>query len=199
MRGPGAEDRDPRRLIAGILLAAGLSSRFGRQKLLEPWRGEPLIRSAARRLLDAGLTPVLIVVSEEVRFDAVLAGLSVRVFRNPAPEQGISTSIGIGLRAVPAESAAAMIAVADQPYLTAEGLAELIRAFEPGRIVVPRYGEHRGNPPVFDRRFFAELLALEGDHGGQAVVSAHPEAVVEISLAVGMGADVDRPEDWPGY
>ncbi|HEY4844336.1 MAG TPA: nucleotidyltransferase family protein [Candidatus Dormibacteraeota bacterium] len=199
MRGPGAEDRDPRRLIAGILLAAGLSSRFGRQKLLEPWRGEPLIRSAARRLLDAGLTPVLIVVSEEVRFDAVLAGLSVRVFRNPAPEQGISTSIGIGLRAVPAESAAAMIAVADQPYLTAEALAELIRAFEPGRIVVPRYGEHRGNPPVFDRRFFAELLALEGDHGGQAVVSAHPEAVVEISLAVGMGADVDRPEDWPGY
>jgi molybdenum cofactor cytidylyltransferase len=198
LRGPGAEDRDPSRLIAGILLAAGLSSRFGRQKLLEPWRGEPLIRSAARRLLDAGLSPVLVVVSEEPRFDAVLDGLPVRTFENPAPEQGISTSIGIGLRALPAESPAAMIAVADQPNLTAEALAELIRAFKPGRIVVPRYGEHRGNPPVFDRRFFAELLALEGDHGGQAVVGAHPEAVVEVNLPAGMGVDIDRPEDWQG-
>jgi molybdenum cofactor cytidylyltransferase len=199
LRGPGAEGRDPRQLIAGILLAAGLSSRFGRQKLLEAWRGEPLVRSAARRLLDAGLSPLLVVVSEEPQFDNVLDGLPVLVVENPAPQQGISRSIGIGLRALPAESAAALIAVADQPYVTADALAELIRAFKPGGIVVPRYGDHRGNPAIFDRRFFAELLALEGDHGGQAVVSAHPEAVVEVNLAAGMGADIDRPEDWQGY
>ncbi|TMF21115.1 MAG: nucleotidyltransferase family protein, partial [Chloroflexi bacterium] len=53
MRGPGAEGRDRRRLISGILLAAGLSSRFGRQKLLEPWRGEALVRRAARSFLGA--------------------------------------------------------------------------------------------------------------------------------------------------
>jgi molybdenum cofactor cytidylyltransferase len=149
-------------------------------------------------LLDAGLSPVLVVVSAEPRFGGVLDELPVRVLENPAPEQGISSSIGIGLRALPAESPAAMIAVADQPYMTAAALAELVGAFSPGRIVVPRYGDHRGNPPVFDRRFFAELLALEGDHGGQAVVAGHPEAVVEVNLAAGMGADIDRPEDWPG-
>ena len=175
-----------------------MSSRFGRQKLLEAWRGEPLVRLAARRLLEAGLDPVVVVASEDARFADVLAGLAVQVMGNPAPDLGISRSIGIGLEALPAGSPAALIAVADQPYLTAQALAELVRAFLPGRIVVPRYGTHRGNPPIFDRRFFPELLALEGDRGGQGVVGAHPEAVLEADLAAGMGADIDRPEDWQG-
>jgi molybdenum cofactor cytidylyltransferase len=196
LRRPGTEDRRRRRLIAGILLAAGLSSRFGRQKLLEPWRGEPLVRLAARRLLEAGLDPVLVVISAEPRLHDALAGLRLGLIENPAPALGISGSIGIGVRALPGSSSAALIAVADQPYLTQEAITELIRAFSPGRIVVPRYGEHRGNPPIFDRRFFAELEALEGDRGGQAVVNAHPDAVVEVELAAGTGADIDRPEDW---
>jgi molybdenum cofactor cytidylyltransferase len=175
-----------------------LSSRFGRQKLLEAWRGEPLVRLAARRLLDGGLGPVVVVVSEDPQFAEVLAGLPVLVMENSAPDLGISRSIGIGLGALPAECPAALIAVADQPYLTAQALAELVRAFLPGRIVVPRYGTHRGNPPIFDRRFFSELLALAGDRGGQDVVSAHPGAVLEVDLAAGMGADIDRPEDWQG-
>jgi molybdenum cofactor cytidylyltransferase len=120
------------------------------------------------------------------------------VVANPAPAQGISGSIRLGIRALPQASGAALIAVADQPYLTADALADLIRAFLPGRIVVPRYGTQRGNPPIFDRRFFPELLALDGDRGGQLVLNAHPEAVLEIDLAADIGADVDRPEDWPG-
>ena len=55
----------------------------------------------------------------------------------------------------------------------------------------------RGNPPVFDRRFFAELLRLQGDRGGQSVIAAHPESVIELSLPVAMGHDVDSSEDWP--
>ena len=117
--------------------------------------------------------------------------------KNPNPDDGISSSISIGLRALPEETGAALIGVADQPYLTVEAVEELIRAFSAGRIVVPRYGDHRGNPPVFDRRFFATLMQLRGDRGGQVVVSAHPDAVIEVSLAEAIGADVDRPEDWP--
>ena len=63
---------------------------------------------------------------------------------------------------------------------------------------MPRYGVQRGNPAIFDRRFFSELVALEGDRGGQVVVNAHPEAVLEVDLAAGMGADIDRPDDWQG-
>jgi molybdenum cofactor cytidylyltransferase len=196
LRRPGAEGRGPR-LIAGILLAAGLSTRFGRQKLLQPYRGELLVRKTARCFLDAGLDPVVAVVSNDPAFGDALAGLALTVVENAHPENGISSSIAIGLRALPQVTSAALIGVADQPYLTVEALEELVQAFSPGRIVVPRFGNHRGNPPVFDRKFFADLLALRGDRGGQIVVSAHPGAIIEVNLAEGIGDDVDRPEDWP--
>jgi molybdenum cofactor cytidylyltransferase len=196
LRRPGAEGGGPR-LIAGILLAAGLSTRFGRQKLLQPYRGELLVRKTARCFLDAGLQPVVAVVSNSPAFVDALAGLPVTMVENPSPEDGVSSSIAIGLRALPETSSAALIGVADQPYLTVEAVEELLDAFVPGRIVVPRFGDHRGNPPVFDRRFFPDLMQLRGDRGGQVVVNAHPEAVVEVSLAEGIGDDVDRPEDWP--
>jgi molybdenum cofactor cytidylyltransferase len=196
LRRPGAEGGGPR-LIAGILLAAGLSTRFGRQKLLQPYRGELLVRKTARCFLDAGLEPVVAVVSNAPAFGDALAGLPVTMVENPNPEDGVSSSIAIGLRALPEASSAALIGVADQPYLTPEAIQALLDAFLPGRIVVPRFGDHRGNPPVFDRRFFRDLMQLRGDRGGQVVVNAHPEAVIEVSLAEEIGQDVDRPEDWP--
>jgi len=155
------------------------------------------VRRAARNLVDAGLEPVVVVISDDARFADALAGLRVLLVNNPAPELGISRSIATGLGLLPETTAAALIGVGDQPHLTAEAIAELVRAFAPGRIVVPRYGDHRGNPPVFDRRFFPELLRLRGDLGGQAVIAAHPDAVVEVSLSAAMGDDVDSPEEWP--
>src|SRR6202022_2831598 len=182
LRRPGAQGRGPR-LIAGILLAAGLSTRFGRQKLLQPYRGELLVRKIARCFLDAGLHPVVAVVSKNPAFGDALAGLTLTMIENAHPEVGISSSIAIGLRALPKTTNAALIGVADQPYLTVEAVEELVNAFSPGRIVVPRFGDHRGNPPVFDRRFFHDLMRLRGDRGGQMVVNAHPDAVIEVGLA----------------
>ena len=165
--------------------------------MLQPYRGELLVRKTARCFLDAGLKPVVAVVSNAPAFADALAGLPVTMVENPNPEDGVSSSIAIGLRALPETSSAALIGVADQPYLTADAIQALLDAFLPGRIVVPRFGDHRGNPPVFDRRFFLDLMQLRGDRGGQVVVNAHPEAVVEVSLAEEIGDDVDRPEDWP--
>jgi len=197
LRRPGAQDRDAGRLIAGILLAAGQSTRFGRQKLLEPWRGEPLVRRTARCFLEAGLRPLIVVVSADHRLVDALAGLPLTTVENAHPEQGISSSIAIGLRALPEDTVGALIGVGDQPYLTADAIEELLHAFSPGRIIVPRWGDHRGNPPVFDRQFFPELLALDGDHGGQRVIAAHADAVTEIPLPARLGDDIDRPEEWP--
>jgi molybdenum cofactor cytidylyltransferase len=197
LRRPGTQGRDPSRLIAGILLAAGQSTRFGRQKLLEPWHGEPLVRKTARSFLEAGLRPLVAVVSPDPRLIEALVGLPLTTTENAHPERGISSSIAIGLQALPEQIDAALIGVGDQPYLTAQSIEELVRAFSPGRIVVPRWGDHRGNPPVFDRRFFAELMTLDGDRGGQGVIAAHPDAVVEVELPARLGDDIDRPEDWP--
>src|SRR5207247_9595749 len=93
LRRPGAEGRDRRQLISGVLLAAGLSSRFGRQKLLEPWGGEALVRRAARSFLEAGLAPVIAVVSGDRRLVDALAGLPVTVDPNPQSERGFQPSL----------------------------------------------------------------------------------------------------------
>jgi molybdenum cofactor cytidylyltransferase len=197
LRRLGAQGRDASRLIAGILLAAGQSTRFGRQKLLEPWHGEPLVRKTARCFLEAGLRPLVVVVSKDARLVDALAGLPLTTVENAHPEKGISSSIAIGVRALPETTEGALIGVGDQPYLTAQAIKELLNAFAPGRIVVPLWGDHRGNPPVFDRRFFPELLALDGDRGGQRVIAANPDAVTEVPLPARLGDDIDRPEEWP--
>ncbi len=155
------------------------------------------MRKAARCLIDAGVQPIVAVVSHDSRLVDALAGLQLTTVENAHPEKGISSSIAIGLRALPETVDAAVIAVGDQPYLTAEAIEQLVDAFEPGRIIVPRFGEHRGNPPVFDRRFFPELLALIGDHGGRRVITSHPESVIEVPLSARLGDDIDRPEQWP--
>jgi molybdenum cofactor cytidylyltransferase len=165
--------------------------------LLELWDAEPLVRRAAQTFLQAGLSPVVAVVAPDDRFKEALAGLEVVMVENVEPAMGISRSIALGVAALPPATEAALVGVADQPYLTAEAIVDLCRAFRPGHIVVPRYGAHRGNPPIFDRRFFAELVRFRGDRGGQAMISAHPDAVVEVDLDEGMGADLDRPQDWP--
>ncbi len=182
--------------IPGVLLAAGRSKRFGRQKLLELWQGEPLIRRAACAFLSGGLAPVIAVISEDPGLDAALAGLSIHRVVNPQPELGISQSIKLGIEALPSDARAAAVGASDQPLITAEVVERLCRSFRSGAIVVPRYGQVRGNPRVYDRRFFPELVELTGDMGGQPIAARHPEAVVEVEFPEVFGADVDMPEDW---
>ena len=154
------------------------------------------MRASAQRFLEAGLRPLVVVISSDPRVGHALEGLELQLVRNPTPAAGIARSIALGVSALPLSVQSVLIGVADQPYLTVEGLSLLIAAHRDGAITVPRYEDHRGNPSIFDRRFFAELAQLSGDRGGQRVVAAHPEAVVEVELPSRMGTDVDRPEDW---
>ncbi len=182
-------------MIAGILLAAGESRRFGRPKLLERWNGEPLVVRAARSLLRSGLNPVLVVIPAVPGIGASLDGVGVETIANAEPSRGIGHSVSLGIRALPEVATAALIGVADQPLIDEPVIRKLCQAFIPGRIVVPRYGAHGGNPRIFDRRFFPELAALDGEMGGQAVAAAHPEIIVECPFAERVGWDVDGPED----
>jgi molybdenum cofactor cytidylyltransferase len=182
-------------LIAGVLLAAGESRRFARQKLLELWRGEPLVARAARSLRDGGLSPIVVVVPPVASVREALSHLEVALVVNAEPGRGISHSIALALAALPDSAAAALLAVADQPLMDAPLVARLCAAYVPGAIVTPRYGSHQGNPRLFDRRYFAELSQLEGDVGGHAVALSHPGAVIECVFPERSGLDLDRPED----
>ena len=115
---------------------------------------------------------------------------------NPHPEHGLSSSIRIGLGALPPSADAVLIAAADLPFLEATQVQRLAAAYRPGAIVVSRYGDHTGNPQVYDGRFFGELRQIEGDRGGRLVADCHPEAVIEVEFENRAGEDIDTTEDW---
>lgn len=140
---------------------------------------------------------VVVVISGDKSMRAAVSDLPITLVENAMPERGISRSVALGLGAVHGSAEAALIGVADQPFLTADALGQLIRAFQPGRIVVASYQDHRGSPAIFDRRFFPELLALDGDRGGQVVIDKHPGDVIDVDLPPEMGRDIDRPAEWP--
>jgi molybdenum cofactor cytidylyltransferase len=183
-------------VVAGVLLAAGASRRFGRPKQIEPWMGETLVAHAARSFLGGGLTPVVVVVPPGSAIQNALTALDVTLVENAQGELGIGHSIALGIGALPGTVRAALIGVADQPLVDENVIRRLVEAFVPGAIVEPRYGDHPGNPRIFDRRFFSELASLRADVGGQLVARAHPEAIVERTFPERVGMDIDRPEDW---
>jgi len=190
---------EPRR-VAGLLLAAGRSTRFGGpNKLVAPLEGKPVVRHAAEALIGAGLAPIIVVtghMGEAVR--AALSGLDVGFVENPDYAAGLSTSLARGVAALPADAAGVVVALADMPRVGGDLIRRLVAAFDPeaGRlIVVPTVEGRRGNPVLWARRFFPDLTRIEGDTGARHLLGTYGEAVVEVPVE-GEGAllDVDTPE-----
>jgi molybdenum cofactor cytidylyltransferase len=187
-------------MIAAVVLAAGTSSRMGRQKLLLPMKdGQPLVRLSVERILAAGLGEVVVVLGRDAdAVAAALAGLSVRTVLNPRYAEGQSTSLRAGVDALAPGTDAVVVALADQPLPDAGLIGRLVAAFrETGRpIVAPRYRDGRGNPVLFSAVLFDELRAVTGDQGARGVVAADPGRVAEVAVNAPMPADVDT---WADY
>jgi molybdenum cofactor cytidylyltransferase len=186
-------------VIAAIVLAAGLSRRMGRPKLLLSLEGRPVIRITVERVLAAGVAPVVVVTGTEHRdLSDALAGLPVALVNNPWPEAGQSSSIRIGVGALPPEAEAVLIVLGDQPFVPADVMAGLLDAFRTSgkAIVAPRYRNGRGNPVLFSREIFAELREISGDQGARSVVERDPRRVALVDVDLPMPQDVDTPEDY---
>lgn len=186
-------------MTAAIVLAAGLSRRMGRPKLLLPLEGRPVIRQTVERVLAAGMDEVLVVVGPE--HDALrqaLEGLRVRLVVNPVPEAGQGSSVRRGIQALSPHTTAALIALGDQPHVSVDVIGKLQLAMAaPGkRIAAPRYADGLGNPVLFAADVFPELLALGGDRGARAVVEKDPARLAVVDVASAMPSDVDTPEDY---
>jgi molybdenum cofactor cytidylyltransferase len=186
------------RRIAAIVLAAGRSTRMGSNKLVAEIKGEPLIRVAVEQALASRADPVIVVTGHErERVEKALADLKVRFVHNPDFADGLSTSLKVGLAAVPLEADGAIICLGDMPQVRAAMIDRLIAAFDPARgalIVVPTIEGKRGNPVVWSRRFFPELAALEGDVGARHVIGTYGEALVEVPADRTALVDIDTPE-----
>ncbi|MCW5718087.1 MAG: XdhC family protein [Bauldia sp.] len=191
-----ADPAKPR--IAAIVLAAGASRRMGRNKLVEPVGGTPMVARAVDAALASVARPVVVVTGHEPgRVAAALGGRSVTLAHNAAFATGIASSIRTGIEALPNGVDGAVIVLADMPFLTGAAIDRLIAAFDPavGRsICVPSRDGRRGNPVLWGRAFFAELSALAGDSGGRQLFERHAGAMVEVAVEGGALEDVDTPE-----
>ncbi|HZP71550.1 MAG TPA: molybdopterin-binding/glycosyltransferase family 2 protein [Pseudolabrys sp.] len=196
------EDRAPQigRRVAALVLAAGRSTRMGAvNKMLAEIGGKPLVRIAAEHVVASQAQPVIVVTGHErEKVEAALKGLPVRFVHNPDYADGLGTSLKAGIAAVPEEADAAIVCLGDMPQVDATLINKLIGAFDPERgalVVVPSIDGRRGNPVVWSRRFFHDLMSIQGDIGARHLIGNYAEAVVEVPVT-GEAAliDVDTPE-----
>lgn len=180
--------------IDGIILAAGLSSRMGANKLRLPFQGRPLLQHAIDLVAELPLASrILVTRGESAEGMEVPAGFHL-VF-NEAPETGQSSSLRLGLSR--ANGDAYLFFVGDQPLLSREVVERILEHAGAGRIVVPRHNGRPGNPVLFPAAFRDELLAVTGDRAGRAVREAHAGTCLYVEIEDSNALrDVDTPEDY---
>ncbi len=184
---------------AAIILAAGQSRRMGGpNKLLARFGGEPLIRRMARRAISSKADPVIIVTGHRAGdIKHTLDGLDVQIVHNPDFAEGLATSLKTGLQAVPEHAHGALVLLADMPEITPAIMDRLIDAFRARQgpaIVLPTIAGKRGNPVLWSRDFFPELMTVTGDTGARHILARHEEAVERVEIGAAAGVDIDTPE-----
>jgi molybdenum cofactor cytidylyltransferase len=185
--------------VAGIVLAAGTSTRMGRNKLFFALEGETLLRRVVRRAAEAGLEPVIVVLGHEAdRARGALAGLGCRPIVNADYERGINSSVRAGIRSVPSDAVGAVVVLADMPFVTTSMIATLVERFRDSTmpLVVSDYGGVNAPPALYARSLFDELLSMEGEGCGKQVIRRHRNEALSVSWPADALTDLDVPEDY---
>jgi molybdenum cofactor cytidylyltransferase len=182
--------------VAGLLLAAGSSQRFGMDKQSTLIGRVPMITRAACMLLDAGFAqPIVVLGPRAAEHRPLLYGLPLRVVENRDAASGMASSLVTGLDAA-GDSNAVVVTVCDQPAVTAAHLRALVLAWRKTRrsIVASGYAGTRGVPALFAASHFAELRELSGDRGAGPILTRHAADIYLIPLPGG-DVDIDTPAD----
>lgn len=193
-------ETDGNRNVAAIVLAAGRGTRMGGpNKLLAELGGKALVRIVVEHALKSKATSVTVVTGHQAtEVERALKGLNVTFIYNPDYPDGIASSVKAGIASVPKQADGAVVCLGDMPLIDSKLLDRLIDAFAPERghlIAVPVSGGRRGNPVLWSRRFFRELMTLDGDIGARHLIQKHSEAVADVPVE-GRGAflDIDTPQ-----
>jgi molybdenum cofactor cytidylyltransferase len=171
---------------------------MGANKLLADLRGKPMVRWVAEAALGSTASPVLVVTGHQAsEVQGALAGLDVVFVHNRDYAEGLSTSLKAGIAAVPPAVAGALVLLGDMPQLAPHHLEQLIAAARDAEdaVVVPVHAGKRGNPVLWPRARFAEMLRLEGDAGAKRLLTTHAASVREVELGTqAIFLDVDTAE-----
>lgn len=183
-------------IVAAIILAAGRSSRMGHFKLLADIAGKPMVRWVAEAVCGSLVSQVIVVTGNEAAsVERALAGLDVQFVHNPDYAQGLSTSLAAGLSALAPHTQGALVALGDMPQVTTVAIDALVRAFAPGRVVVPVHAGQAGNPILWPQEAFAGMAKLTGDAGARKLLPDFADRVREVEIdSRGIFEDIDTPE-----
>lgn len=189
-------------MVPILILAAGASARMrGRDKLVEPVAGQPLLRRIATAAMATG-QPVLVTLPPgAVLRRAALSGLGVTTVTVDDATSGMAASIRAGVAALPGHATALLVMLADMPEIGTDDITALLDAHDgnPGAPILraAATGGEPGHPVLFPSRFFRQLRSLTGDTGARTILS-DPSVPVHLIPLPGRRAvtDLDTPEDW---
>jgi molybdenum cofactor cytidylyltransferase len=158
---------------AGVILAAGGSERLRTPKQLLDWQGKPYVYQVAMHALEARLKPLIVITGAyHDQVVQALSELSVKIVHNPDWAAGQSTSVKMGLKALPKNCDSVMFLLSDQPHLPSQLMRQLIERYSQNRkpITAPMVDGQRGNPVLLNRKTFPKLAAITGDRGARAII-----------------------------
>jgi len=185
--------------IGAVILAAGTSSRMGEAKQLLRLGGSTLLDQVVHNLRGSRVAEIVIVLGHEAEtIKQQTAVKNLKVVVNESYRQGMGTSLRAGLSALSSEVDAALIVLADQPFVRPATFDQIIDHYQQSnaQIVIPTYKGFRGNPVLLDRSVFPEVMALTGDIGCRAIFGNHLEGIAKVPVEdVGILLDLDSKED----
>ena len=186
--------------ILALLLAAGSSKRMGKKnKLLTDFNGTKMIVHIADQIKKSKVGQTTVVTGYEAdQVTSALKHLTSNFVHNPDYTKGLSTSVKIGLNAVPDGIDGVIIFLGDMPLVKSRDINSIIEAFNPteGRsICVPIHGRKRGNPVLWGKQYITEILSISGDIGARHLLETHSDQISEVTIDTdGVLFDVDTPE-----
>lgn len=187
--------------VAAVILAAGSSKRMGNvNKLLALWQGKALVRHVVETAKNSIVEEVIVVTGHQSdAIELALEGLDVRFVHNPDYKEGMASSLKSGIRSVGKNQTGIAVLLADMPQLKGETLNQIVTGFlqADGRsICIPICGSRQGNPVIWPKEFFPEILTLSGDKGARELIKKYKNRVLEIPCEDhGTLIDFDTPED----
>ena len=195
--------KNRRKLIAGIILAAGMSTRFGGTKQLAVIGKKRLLEIVVDAALASYLDQIHVVLGFQAKkVSAFLEDRygkeAIQILENRYYKKGMSESIRIGLKSVQNRFSSVMILLGDQPLINANIIDLLIRRFQSSKksICVPAYKGRRGHPVIFDQKFYEEMMAIEGDIGARNILLRNPDSILTVDVpSAKLFMDVDTVAD----
>lgn len=183
--------------MTAVIMAAGLSRRFGQDKLLMKLNNKEVVLHVLDLVLSLGFSETILVFGTDDLVEAI-GNRKVKCVKNHSAAEGISTSVKCGICASSLTDAYIFF-TGDQPFIDAETVNRITAAFyeKPGSIIVPRYAGRNGNPVIFPSEWRKQLENLTGDVGGRAIIKNNQDKVFFVDIIdVKAGMDIDTWEDY---